>query len=72
MQILNFRLKIGLKKDLIRRSKNNLEKSSKAKVGKPIFCGYSVPTIWTLDGIENKHDEYRGEDCIEKHLIMNH
>ena len=22
-------------------------------------------TIWTFDGIENKHDLYKGEDCME-------
>ena len=24
-------------------------------------------TIWTFDGIENKHDVYTGEDCL-KHI----
>ena len=25
-----------------------------------------MPTIWTFDGIENKHDVYRGEDSMKK------
>ena len=41
--------------------KSNLEKSSTTKAGEHIPCGYSMSTTWTLDGIENKHDVYRGE-----------
>ena len=25
-----------------------------------------MSTIWTFDGIENKHDAYRGEGCMKK------
>ena len=25
-----------------------------------------MSTIWTFDCIENKHDVYRGEDCMKK------
>ena len=25
-----------------------------------------MSTIWTFDGIENKHDLYRGEDCMKE------
>ena len=25
-----------------------------------------MSTIWAFDGIENKYDEYRGEDCMQK------
>ena len=25
-----------------------------------------MSTIWTFDGIENKDDVYRGEDCTKK------
>ena len=25
-----------------------------------------MPTIWTFDDIENKHDVYRGADCMKK------
>ena len=44
------------------------------KVGKYIPCGYSVSTIWAFDGIENKHDVYRGKDCkfcesLEEHAM---
>ena len=45
---------------------NNFERSSTAKVGEHIFCGYSVSTIWTCDGIENQHDVCRGENCMKK------
>ena len=45
---------------------NDFEKLSTTKVGEHIPCGYSVSTRWTFDGIENKHDVYRGEDCMKK------
>ena len=25
-----------------------------------------MPTTWTFDDIENKHDVYRGEECMKK------
>ena len=53
---------------LIRRidgCKNNFENSSTINECEYIFCGYSMSTIWTFDGIENKHDVYRREDCIK-------
>ena len=43
--------------------KSNPEKSSITKVGEHVTCGYLMSTLWTLDGIENKQDVYRGEDC---------
>ena len=46
--------------------KNNFEKSWKAKVCEHIPWGYLMSTIWTFDGIENKHDVYRGEDCMKR------
>ena len=49
--------------------KYNSKRSSTTKVGKNIPCGYSIFTIWTFDGIENKHDVYRGKDCIKKFCI---
>ena len=49
--------------------KNNPEKLSIAKIGEHIPCVYSVSTIWTFDGIGNKHDIYRGEDCMEKFWV---
>ena len=45
--------------------KNNPEKSSTTKLGEHITCGYSISTIWVFDGIENKHDLCRGEDCMK-------
>ena len=38
--------------------KNNFEKSSTINLGKHIPFGYSMFTIWTFDGIENKRDLY--------------
>ena len=43
--------------------KNNFGKSSTIKVDEHIPCGYSMSTIRTCDGIENKCDVYRCEDC---------
>ena len=45
--------------------KNNSENSSRINVGEHIPSGYSMSTIWTFDGIENKHDVNRGEDCMK-------
>ena len=39
--------------------KNNLQKLSIAKVGEQTPCGYSLSTIRTFDGMENRHDVYR-------------
>ena len=33
------------------------------------MCGYSMSTIWTFDGVENKHDIYWGEDCMKKFCV---
>ena len=41
----------------------HLENSSTTKVRKHIPSGFSMPTILSF---ENKHDVYRGEDCVEK------
>ena len=46
--------------------KKNFEKSSTTKVSGHIPCGYSMSTMWTFGGIENKHDVYRDEDCMRK------
>ena len=29
---------------------------------------YSMFTVWTFHCKENKHDEYRGEDCMKKYF----
>ena len=45
---------------------NNPEKSSTAKIGEHNPCGFSMPTIWRFDHIEDKHTLYRGKDCMKK------
>ena len=57
MQILNLLKLDGCK---------NVAKLSIRKVGKDILCRYSMSKIWSFDGIENKHDVYRGEDFMKK------
>ena len=54
---------------IINNCKNNPEKSSTIKVGEHILWGYSMPTIWALDNIENKHSLYRGEDSMKNFSI---
>ena len=44
--------------------KLNPEKSSITKIGHS--CGYATSMIWTSDAVENKHDVYRGKDCMKK------
>ena len=46
--------------------KNNPESSSTTKVSKHISSGFSLPTISSFRSIENKHDVYRGKDCMKK------
>ena len=40
--------------------------SSGTKVSKHISSGFSLYTICSFRSIENKHDVYRGKDCIKK------
>ena len=47
--------------------KNNPEKSSTTKVSKHIPAGFSVSTISSFRSIEDKHDVYRGKDCMKKY-----
>ena len=49
----------------IRGSKNNYEKSSTTKVIKDITSGFSMSTISSFKDIENKHNKYRGKDCVK-------
>ena len=44
----------------------NPENSSTTKVSEHITSGFSVSTIPSFRYIENKHDVYRGKDCIKK------
>ena len=46
--------------------KNNSENSSATKVSEHTPSGFSMPTISSFRSIENKHDVYRGKDCMKK------
>ena len=46
--------------------KSTPEISSRAKEGKHIPFGYSMLPTWSFDGKGNRHDVYRGEDCMKK------
>ena len=48
--------------------KNNPENSSKTKVNNHILSGFSMSTISSFRSIKNKHDVYRGTDCMKKFL----
>ena len=45
---------------------NNAENASTTKIGERIPCVFSMSTIWAFDRIENKHNLYRGKDCMKK------
>ena len=45
--------------------KNNPENSSTTTVSEYIPAGFSMSTISSFRGIENKRDVYRGKDCME-------
>ena len=46
--------------------KNNHETSSTTKVIEHIPSDFSMSTISWFWSIENKHDVYRGKDCLKK------
>ena len=46
--------------------KNNPENSSKTKVIEHIPSGFLMSTISSSRSIENKHDVYRGKDCMKR------
>ena len=46
--------------------KNNHENSSTTKVIEHIPSDFSMSTISWFRSIENKHDVYRGKDCLKK------
>ena len=46
--------------------RNDPEKLSTSKIGEHIPCGYLLSTTWMFHGLENKHDVYKGEDCMKK------
>ena len=45
--------------------KNNPENSSTTKVSRHILSDFSMSTISSFRSIENKHDVYRGKDCMK-------
>ena len=45
---------------------NNPENSSTTKVSEHIPSGFSMSTISSFRSIENKHDVYKGKDCMKK------
>ena len=49
-------------------SKNNRENSSTRKVSEHTPSGFPVSTISSFKSMENKHDVYRGKDCVKKAL----
>ena len=51
--------------ELIDGCKNNPENSSTSKVSVHIPSGFSMSTISSFRSIENKHDMYRGKDCMK-------
>ena len=46
--------------------RNNPENSSTVKVSKQIPSAFSMSTISSFRSIGNKHDVYRGKDCMKK------
>ena len=46
--------------------KNNPENSPTTTVSEHIPSGFSMSTISSFRSIQNKHDVYRGKDCIKK------
>ena len=45
--------------------KRILKISSRTKIGEYIPSGFSMSTISSFKTIENKHDVYRGKDCMK-------
>ena len=50
----------------IDRCANNPENSLTTKLGEHIRCGYSMSKILAFDHLENKHNLFRGKDCLKK------
>ena len=46
--------------------KSNPENAPTTKVSKHFPSGFSMSTIFSFRSMENKHDVYRGKDCIKK------
>ena len=50
----------------IDRCKNNPENSSTTKISEYIPSSFSMSPMSSFRYIENKHDKYRGKDCMRK------
>ena len=48
---------------------NNPKKSSTAKVNKHTPSGYSLFTYCSFDASKNKHDYYRGKNCMQNFCL---
>ena len=46
--------------------KNNTKNSFTGKVGEHIPTGFSMSLISSFKNIQNRHDVYRGKDCMKK------
>ena len=46
--------------------RNNPENSSTTEVGEHIPSGFLMSPITSFKNIDNKHDIYRGKDCMKK------
>ena len=46
--------------------RNNPEKPSTTKGSEHIPSGFSISAITSFKGIENKHNVYKGKDCMNK------
>ena len=53
----------------INECKNNTENLSATKVSEYIPSGFLMSTISSFKSIENKHDVYRGKDCMKKTFV---
>ena len=57
-------------KEKIDGCKNNPESSYTTKVSEHISLGFSMSTISSFKSIENKHDVYRGKDCMKSFVNL--
>ena len=46
--------------------KNNSENSCTTKVSEHVPSGFSISVISSFRSIENKHEVYRGKDCMKR------
>ena len=55
--------------DKIGTCQSNPEKSSTTEINKHTASGYSLFTHCSFDTTKNKHDYYRGKDCMKSILL---